>query len=112
MKILVGLLAFLNSLPLLAQTTLEERLSKLEEKVEEAEIERSFQRLKFSGTFIGLAESLNTHFKDPSNGIGEDRHAISVEFRHRSGFGGVGRVGSTSYRALQWNVCLRSLGPT
>jgi hypothetical protein len=76
MKILVGLLAFLNALPLLAQTSLEERLSKLEEKVEEAEIERSFQRLKFSGTFIGLAEALNSHFKDPANASEERNHGI------------------------------------
>lgn len=76
MKILVGLFVLFNSFSVLAEASIEERLAKLEEKVEEAEIERSFQQLKFSGTFIGVAEILDSHLTDPSNGEVEHNHGV------------------------------------
>ncbi len=52
--------------PLLAQSTIEERLAKLEEKVEEIDLDKALDHVKFSGTFITNVEVLNSVKTDRS----------------------------------------------
>jgi hypothetical protein len=67
MKILIILCLSFSTFSLIsAQTTVEERMAKLEEKIEELEIDRAFDRVKLSGTFIGYFERINSRTKDAS----------------------------------------------
>lgn len=68
-KLILGFLLFLSIPSLLAQTTVEERLAHLEEKVEEISLDRTFDRVKFSGTFISNFEVLNSVKTEPSTGV-------------------------------------------
>jgi hypothetical protein len=66
MKRLILLGFLFCSFSVLAQTNLEERMAKLEEKIEELEIDRAFHRVRLSGTFIGYFERINSRTKDAS----------------------------------------------
>jgi hypothetical protein len=59
-KNVLCLLIFLSTFPSFAQSTVEERLSKLEEKVEEIDLDNTLDNVKFSGTFITHFEVLNS----------------------------------------------------
>jgi hypothetical protein len=54
-----------------AQTTpsLEERMAKLEEKLEEFEIDKSYDRLHVSGTFINYFETIKNYSKNATTGV-------------------------------------------
>jgi hypothetical protein len=73
-KLIFGFLLFL-SIPLsFAQTTVEERLAHLEEKLEEINLDRAFDRVHFSGTFITNFEVLNSVKEDPLTGEKDKNH--------------------------------------
>jgi hypothetical protein len=67
-KLIFGFLLCLSVSSLFAQTTVEERLAHLEEKVEEINLDRAFDRVHFSGTFITNVEILNSVKTDPTTG--------------------------------------------
>jgi hypothetical protein len=67
-KLIFGFLLCLTVPPLLAQTTVEDRLAHLEEKVEEINLDRALDRVHFSGTFITNVEFLDSVKTDPTTG--------------------------------------------
>ena len=67
-KLIIGYLLLLSVPLVYAQTSVEERLAHLEEKVEEMNIDRVFDRVNLSGTFITNFEVLNSVKTDPSDG--------------------------------------------
>jgi hypothetical protein len=124
MKSLIVLLVLLSTYSgASAQSTVEERMAKLEEKIEELEIDRSFDKVKLSGTFIGYFERINSRSKDANtDAITKDRgdvasmhlginidFAISENFNFYSTLGmgkllnNDGRKGieESSYRSIQ-----------
>jgi hypothetical protein len=65
-KISLSILVLLNLAPSFAET-LEQRISRLEEKLEENELDKSLERFKFSGTFINYSEYLNSNLNYAEN---------------------------------------------
>ena len=89
-NLLLGLgLFFLTLNHLKADSTVEERLAKLEDRVEEINIDRSLDRFNFSGTFITNVENINstktdieTNEKDVTTGNLAGMHiGLNIDFK-------------------------------
>lgn len=68
MKLFLVFLFFLITCPSLRAQSIEERLKKIEDRLEEDQLDKSLERFQFSGTFINYGEYLDSHQKNPSDG--------------------------------------------